>query len=204
MPPGWTQACCSYFARAKASTSSNVASTAGFCMPGPPSETDIRMIYAQGGGTTMDLGCYPISWVRHLMGEEPVEVSATAVEGPPDVDLRLFTEMQFANGVSAKTRGDMGPDASFEMSFEVTGSQGKLRVQQPLVPQIGHSIELTVAGQTTTESKDRRSTYGYQLDAFIRAVEQGEAQPTDAEDAVKQMQLIDRCYAAAGMKLRGH
>ena len=107
------------------------------------------------------------------------------------------------SGVTAKTRGDMGPDATFEMAFEVTGSAGKLRVQQPLVPQIGHSIEVTVDGETTREMKDRRSTYGYQLDAFIRAVEHGEAQPTDADDGVKQMQLIDRCYEAAGMRLRG-
>ncbi len=196
------------FIRAKEIFSSGVLGDvetieAGFCMKGPPRETDIRMQYETGGGTTMDLGCYPISWVRHLMDDEPVEVTATAIEGPPDVDLRLFTEMKFANGVTAKTRGDMGPDATFEMAFEGTGSAGKLRVQQPLVPQIGHSIELTVDGETTREQRDRRSTYGYQLDAFIRAVEHGEAQPTDADDGVKQMQLIDRCYAAAGMRLRG-
>ena len=196
------------FLRAKEIFDSGVLGTieaieAGFCIQGPPPETDIRMIYAQGGGTTMDLGCYPISWVRHLMDSEPVEVIATAIEGPPNVDLRLFTEMRFANGVTAKTRGDMGPDATFEMAFEVTGSNGTLKVQQPLVPQVGHSIAVTVGDQTITEQKDRRSTYGYQLDAFIRAVEQGEAQPTDGDDAVKQMQLIDRCYEAAGMKLRG-
>lgn len=28
---------------------------------------NIRMRYETGGGVTMDIGCYPISWVRHLI-----------------------------------------------------------------------------------------------------------------------------------------
>ena len=78
-----------------------------------------------------------------------------------------------------------------------------MHVNQPLVPQIGHSIEVTVDGDTTKETCDRRPTYGYQLDAFIAAVEEGQRLFTDAEDAVAQMRLIDRCYRAAGMRLRG-
>ena len=176
---------------------------AAFCIKGPPPETDIRMQYEQGGGATMDLGCYPISWVRHLMDDEPKDVSAEAIEGPADVDLALSTEMTFADGVTATTRSHMGPDGEFEMAFTVRGSEGSLYVRNPLVPQNGHSIRLTRNGQTTVETCDRRSTYGYQLDAFIAAVEDGATLPTDADDAVRQMRLIDRCYQAAGMRLRG-
>ena len=177
--------------------------SAGFCMKGPPPADDIRMQYETGGGTTMDLGCYPISWVRHLLDEEPEEVSAVATEGPPDVDLTLNAEMKFSSGVAAHTRGGMGPDSSYEMSFTVTGEKGTLYVEQPLVPQIGHSIEVTLGEDVSKEICDRRSTYGYQLDAFIDAVEEGAPLFTDADDAVKQMALIDRCYRAAGMRLRG-
>ena len=176
---------------------------AGFCIKGPPRETDIRMLYETGGGATMDLGCYPISWVRHLLDAEPENVTAEATEGPPDVDLALSTEMEFASGITATTRSNMGPDGEFEMAFTVRGTEGSLHVRNPLVPQNGHSIELTRGAKTTVETRDRRSTYGYQLDAFIRAVEQGDKVPTDADDAVKQMRLIDRCYRAAGMRLRG-
>ena len=172
-------------------------------MKGPPPADDIRMQYETGGGTTMDLGCYPISWVRHLLDEEPEEVSAVATEGPPDVDLTLNAEMKFSSGVVAHTRGGMGPDSSYEMSFTVTGEKGTLYVEQPLVPQIGHSIEVTLGEDVSKEICDRRSTYGYQLDAFIDAVEEGAPLFTDADDAVKQMALIDRCYRAAGMRLRG-
>ena len=60
-----------------------------------------------------------------------------------------------------------------------------------------------MAGGTSTETLDRRPTYGYQLDAFIAAVEEGASLFTGPEDAVMQMRLIDRCYQAAGMRLRG-
>ncbi len=176
---------------------------AEFCINGPPPPDDIRMQYATGGGATMDLGCYPISWVRHLLDAEPDSVSAEAEVGPPDVDMMLAAEMQFAGGVTARIRSDMRPGARFGMSFTVTGDRGSLHVEQPLVPQMGHRIDVVADGRTRRETCDRRASYGYQLDAFIAAVERGEPLCTGAEDAVKQMQLIDRCYAAAGMRLRG-
>jgi predicted dehydrogenase len=164
---------------------------------------DIRMEYATGGGVTMDIGCYPISWVRHLTGEEPVEVVAQAEVGPPHVDLLLEAQMTFPSGVKATTSGDMRTGAQFRADIEVVGSSGTLKVVNPIVPQNGHAIRMTVAGRTSTETLDRRPTYGYQLDAFIAAVEEGAPLFTGAEDAVAQMRLIDRCYEAAGLPVRG-
>ncbi len=164
---------------------------------------DIRMQYETGGGVTMDIGCYPISWVRHLTGDEPVEVTAVAEVGPPDVDVFLATEMIFPGGIKASTSGDMRPSAKFEASITVKAENGQMRLDNPLIPQNWNSLELTVGGDTTIETFSRRSTYGYQLDAFINAVEKGESLLTGPDDAVNQMKLIDRCYEAAGMRLRG-
>lgn len=156
-----------------------------------------------GGGVTMDIGCYPISWVRHITGHEPLEVKASAEVGPPHVDLFLATEMQFPGGILARTSGDMRSSATFQASLEVVGDLGTLKVNNPLVPQIGNSLELNVDGQTTVESFSRRATYGYQLDAFIDAVEKGAALLTGPDDAINQMKVIDQCYEAAGLPLRG-
>lgn len=196
------------FRRAREIVDSGVLGTlreidAAFCIPVRIGAHDIRMRYETGGGVTMDIGCYPISWVRHLLDQEPVDVTAEAQIGPPDVDLKLTARMTFSGGVVATTTGDMTGDAPMTMALEVRGDAGTLKVQNPLVPQSGHLIELTVEGETTTETRDRRPTYGYQLDAFIQAVEQGAPLHTDAMDAVEQMRTIDRCYAAAGMRPRG-
>ena len=177
--------------------------TAEFHIPAAPDPSDIRMLYEMGGGVTMDIGCYPISWVRHITGQEPLEVKAIAEVGPPDVDLTLESQMVFPGGITVRTSGDMRSSATFKASLEVTGDRGRMKVTNPLVPQIGHSLELTVDGEITVETFSRRATYGYQLDAFINAVENGTGLLTGPEDAVNQMKAIDRCYEAAGLPLRG-
>jgi len=196
------------FIRAREIYTSGVLGTireisAAFHIPVPPDGDNIRLQYETGGGVTMDIGCYPISWVRHITGEEPVDVTAEAETGPPEVDLYLATEMTFPGGVKATTSGDMRPSATFKAELKVIGELGHMAVNNPLIPQIGNSIELNVNGETNLETFDRRSTYGYQLDAFISAVEQGTALFTGPEDAVNQMKLIDRCYESAGLRLRG-
>jgi len=164
---------------------------------------DIRMNYELGGGVTMDIGCYPISWVRHLTGGEPTSVDATAVVGPPDVDVCLTAEMEFPGGVRATTSGDMREGTRFRADVTVSGDRGTLHVDNLISPQMGHTLTLTIDGRDSRESFDRRPTYCYQLDAFIDAVENGASLPTDSADAVRQMAVIDRCYQSAGLPLRG-
>ena len=89
------------------------------------------------------------------------------------------------------------------MDLTVTGERGVLHVDNPLAPQIGHSIRLDIDGDTRMETRDRRASYAYQLDAFLDAVEEGKPLLTGPEDAVNQMRAIDRCYQAAGLPLRG-
>ena len=164
---------------------------------------DIRNQYATGGGVTMDLGCYPISWARHITGEEPERVEATAETGPPNVDTRLEARFHFPSGIVATVSGDMRAGVSWRMDLTVTGERGVMHVVNPLAPQIGHSIRLDIDGDTRTETRDRRTSYAYQLDAFLDAVEEGKPLLTGPEDAVNQMRAIDRCYEAAGLPLRG-
>lgn len=164
---------------------------------------DIRLDYSCGGGVTMDIGCYPISWARHISGEEPRVVGARAEIGPPDVDLVLSATLAFADGAQAVITGDMRPDCTFDASLTVTGSDGRLHLENPLLPQIGHALELDAGGEITREMFDRRASFGYQLDAFLDAVEHGTPLLTDADDALRQMRVVDACYRAAGLPLRG-
>lgn len=195
------------FNRAKEIFDSGVLGTiatidAVFCVP-VKGVSDIRMNYGTGGGVTMDIGCYPVSWVRHLTGQEPIEVEADAVIGPPLVDLALEARMVFDGGIVATIRGDMRESVSMTARIRVVGERGEMIVENPIAPQMGHLITLTLDGASSFEVLDRRPSYCYQLDAFLDAVEQGTPLHTDSADAVKQMQLIDRCYLAAGLPVRG-
>ncbi|XOV87990.1 MAG: Gfo/Idh/MocA family protein [Pseudomonadota bacterium] len=164
---------------------------------------DIRKRYDQGGGVTMDIGCYPISWIRHITGQEPRIESARVEVGPPNVDLMLAADWSFPGGVIAHTSGDMRDNQPFRAELTVRGHQGTLVVRNPLVPQNGHLIELTLGGKTEYETRDRRPSYGYQLDAFLAAVNEGVPPLTGPTDAIRQMQAIDSCYDAVGLPRRG-
>ena len=54
-----------------------------------------------GGGSLMDIGCYPISIARYLFGAEPKSVSAT-IEYHPDfkVDILANGILEFEQGTS--------------------------------------------------------------------------------------------------------
>ena len=93
-------------------------------------------------------------------------------------------------------------EKQYVAELRVQGERGSLLVDNPLLPQNSHFIELTVDGSTTRETLSRRPTYAYQLDAFVDAVHNGTPLPTDADDAVKQMRVIDAAYRAAGMPTR--
>ena len=47
-----------------------------------PDRTNIRYIWDLAGGSTMDLGCYPLHLVRSVVGEEPEVVAATYRPSP--------------------------------------------------------------------------------------------------------------------------
>ena len=171
---------------------------------GTPNKENIRMIYETGGGATMDMGCYPISWLRHITRQEPRVTGATAVEGDPQIDLRLEVEYELEGGATAKTIGSMS-DRGFAADMTVTATNGELFVRNPLVPQHGNRVTLTIDGNTTfDEELTRRPTYEFQLEAFVDAVRNGTPMPTDAHDAIKQMEVIDAAYTAAGFKATWH
>jgi len=107
-------------------------------------ENDIRMRYDTAGGVTMDIGCYPLSWVRHLTGMEPIVVEAEAVVGPINVDVALRSRLTFDNGVTATTSGDMRVGVETKALLRVTGDTGEMIVTNPIAPQYGHNIHVTM------------------------------------------------------------
>ncbi|MBT3460566.1 MAG: Gfo/Idh/MocA family oxidoreductase [Gammaproteobacteria bacterium] len=174
-----------------------------FQVKGPIPSNDIRRNYGLGGGVLMDIGCYPISWIRHLMQAEPVVVSATAITDPDQVDVEMRASLSFELGATAMITGSMKADVDFKAVVEVFGSEGQMTLRNPLAPQLGHELIVTGVQGSRRVTFDKRSSYAYQLDAFLGAVQRGHSLWTDANDAVKQLTVIDACYKKAGLRLRG-
>ncbi len=175
---------------------------ARFCVP-IPDQTDIRYDLALGGGATMDLGCYPIHWLRTWLGSEPRVVSAQAKQDPPGIDVEMTAELIFQNEISASVHCAMHPEAKMSAELRAHGDHGELEVFNPLAPHLGNRLLIRDASGETTEMIEGRTTYEHQLDAFIDLILHAQPVPTGGEDAIGNMAVIDAMYAAAGLPPRG-
>jgi predicted dehydrogenase len=165
---------------------------------------DIRWDLPLGGGSTMDLGCYSIQWARFAAGPDPEVVSAEAVTPVEGIDGSLVADLRWASGITGRIGSSMIAPGEREVIYlRVTGDHGEMLATNPLAPQNGGAL-LTVdaGGTTTTQEVARTATYFHQLEAFRDAIVDGTPFPTTADDGVRNMEIIDACYRAAGLEPR--
>jgi predicted dehydrogenase len=107
---------------------------------------DVRLEPAKGGGSLWDVGCYPVSFARFALDEEPHEAFGWQVTGPTGVDETFAGQLRFPSGALAQF--DCGFRAPFRTEIEIVGSEGTLRVPRPFKPGVGEALLLT-RGETT-------------------------------------------------------
>ena len=95
-------------------------------------EGNYRLIKEYGGGSLWDVGCYPISFARMLIGEEPVEVFGNQVLGPGGSDVSFYGQMRFGNGVHVQF--DCGFKSTFRSYVEIVGTEGVINIPAPFKP----------------------------------------------------------------------
>ena len=168
---------------------------------------DIRWDYSTGGGSTMDLGCYSTTWVRHAVqasfpGEEPTITSAVATERPENVDADMTAELAFPSGATGLVESSMiGPER--DVRLEVTGTEGSITVLNPLAPQNGNTLTVRNSSGESSGQIEAGSTYEHMARAFVDHVLVGAAFFTSGRDSIANMAAIDGMYKAAGLPLRG-
>lgn len=165
--------------------------------------SDLRHRYDTAGGATMDLGCYPLHWMRQVAGSEPRVLNARAEQGARHVDVVMQAELAFPGGLTGHMLTSMADHEPFNTFLRVEGDKGTLLVTNPLAPQNGHDLQLTFGGKTTHETVEGRASYRHQLVEFVDAVHTKKALPTMGDDAINNMKLIDSVYRAAGLPVRG-
>jgi predicted dehydrogenase len=152
----------------------------------------------------MDTGCYTIHMLRHLAGEEPVEVtSAEARLASPRVDRFMRATFRFAAGATGRITCSLLSARLLQISARVVGDAGELRAWNPIGPHLHHRLTLRTAAGAQAERLSREPTYLFQLRAFERAVRDGAAFPTGVDDAVANMRVIDAVYEKSGLLPRG-
>ncbi|QXD14646.1 Gfo/Idh/MocA family oxidoreductase [Rhodocaloribacter litoris] len=93
---------------------------------------DVRWRPEWGGGSLWDLGCYPVSFTRHVVGAEPEAVFAWQVLGPTGVDVSFTGQMRFPGDVLAVF--DCGFRSRFRMEMAFVGRDGLLEAPRAFKP----------------------------------------------------------------------
>ncbi len=165
----------------------------------PFDEKSIRHDPTQGGGCMMDLGCYPLHWLRSFFASEPEILSASAKKTPLGVDESMTAELRFGS-VAATLIADIARPP-FEARLRVDTETGFIEIDNPVLPHKGHAIRHDLNGALKEFTLAGGTTYDYQLAAFLDAVKTGREPITGSEDSINNMIALERIYHAAGFSL---
>jgi predicted dehydrogenase len=180
--------------------------TVRMLMP-PPGPDDLRWSLPLAGGVLMDLGCYALHVLSTLAGTlggsvEVVRADAVERAGRPGVDQEFQVELRLPGDVPAGIRCDMDHEG-LDFSITATGETGEATIVNFVKVSTDDRLVLRPTnGPERVEHLGTRSSYHYQLDALTAAVRHGARFPTDATDAVRNLELVDACYRAAGLSPR--
>jgi predicted dehydrogenase len=106
---------------------------------------NIRLMPEMGGGSIWDVGCYPISYARYVIGSEPLEVCGWQKTGPSGVDVFFTGQMRFPGEVAAQF--DSGFSAPSRAFMEIVGREASLSVAHPFKPGRRESLLLSYGGR---------------------------------------------------------
>jgi predicted dehydrogenase len=167
-----------------------LASLSGiFVAPIARNPEEFRWQRALGGGALMDLGVYPLAWLRAVTGEEP-ETTEVMVEWDGDVEGAVKANLQFPSGIKGQIWAAMNVE-KFAAQLVVEGSRGLLRVSNPLAPQLGHEVRFGTDGDWHIESVAGPATFAAQLTAVCSSIRAKADFPLGVEDYVRSMAAID-------------
>jgi predicted dehydrogenase len=174
---------------------------ANFSVPMPA--TNIRYDWSLAGGATMDLGCYPLHMIRYFSGLTPRVIRAAARTGPDKIDIAMDVHMELGSGATARMTCAMADDVQIGASFTARGDRGELTVINPVAPQMGHQLTIKTSTGEKHESVPGDTSYTCQLRAFVAALNGDAKFPTDGDEGVINIRIIDDVYRAAGLPPRG-
>jgi len=165
---------------------------------------DIRNVLDWGGGGLWDIGCYCVNLSRMLFGGEPGTVSASLVRDPASgVDIVATAFMAFETGLASFTVAtQLEPD----QRVHLYGTEGRILVEIPFnIPPDRPTRVLLTTGRRPPEDPGTEvfevpaaDPYACEADAFAAAVLDGEPSPLPLSDAIGNVRVLQRLFAAAG------
>ncbi|MEK8131224.1 Gfo/Idh/MocA family oxidoreductase [Paenibacillus filicis] len=160
---------------------------------------NVRFSRDMGGGSLYDVGCYPISAARLVLGQEPeaVTVQAFFSEQHDHVDMMASGLVEFPGSVGLTF--DCGMWAAFRNTLEILGTDGTIELPSAYVgpTDAGANFFVTAKGERREVEVPVVNHYALQADSIARTVLSGEPIAFEATDAVLNMRVLDACLKSA-------
>ncbi|WP_435074169.1 Gfo/Idh/MocA family protein [Halorubrum sp. HHNYT27] len=171
--------------------------TSTFRFPLYDRPNDVRLDPALAGGSLMDVGCYPVSLARAVLGEPDRAYAHTNDTRGAGVDTELAGVLEYADGRSAQIAS--GFDTQLVQRYRIDATNGWIEVERAFDAPDDESAELTyeIDGRRGVESFDPIDQYRVQAERFAECVADGTAPLTDGEEAVANMRVIDALAESA-------
>ncbi len=164
---------------------------------------NIRYRKEWGGGSLYDVGCYPLSAALLIVGREPEAATVHAMFSPEhdNVDMMASGLVEFPDGIALTF--DCGMWTAGRQTLEIVGSEGRILVPYAFLTGSDNAgFEVHRSGEVQQVQADGVNAYQCEIDEFARVVA-GEKEPTfPAEDAIRNMRLLEACLQSAHRRER--
>jgi xylose dehydrogenase (NAD/NADP) len=152
------------------------------------SEDDIRLDPNLGGGSIWDIGTYPISYARFILGEEPQEVFGWQLIGNSDVDEVFTGQMRFAGSVFAQF--DSGFRSPYRSRIEIVGSEASMVIPHPFNPGLDVEIQIDRGGEFESFTMPSLELYIGEVEDMADVILNGSPPRVSVEDSRNNAALI--------------
>ena len=158
---------------------------------------NIRNLKDAGGGGIMDIGCYCISFARFLFNREPERVVGTVEYDPVFQTDRLASGiLDFSNGVSTFT---CSTQLMPYQRVNILGTEGRIEIEIPVNTPPDKPTHIWLYSKNGKEEIvfDPVDQYTLQGDVFSKSVIDDAPVPTDLEDSVNNLKVIEAIFRSS-------
>ncbi len=158
-------------------------------------QEDYRLHPEQGGGSLWDVGCYPLSYARAVLGAEPVEVVGRQTAGPSGIDETFVAQLTFPAGQYLQFYSSFA--LPFFVFMEFVGSEGRLYVPNPFNPGRRERLLLTRGGRTQTILVRGTPPYRSEVEDMADAILYQRPPAVTLEDSLGNVRAILALFESA-------